>query len=572
LYKCFLPQAWNNLKKYGIAGLLHPEGIYDDPKGGRFREEVYPRLRHHFQFHNELSLFAEVHHVTKFSVNIFKNQKDEIAFSHLANLFSPSTVDVCFNHDGHGPVPGIKDDRNKWSTQGHQKRIVQCSAEELKLFASLYDVEGTPPLQARLPAVHSTQIAQVLQKFGAQPKRLEDLGKEIFATQHWNETNAQKDGTIRRHTCFPEYTSQWIFSGPHFFVGNPFNKTPRSKCTLNSHYDTLDLSTLPDDYLPRSNYTPDCDTETYRNRTPGFLKIGEQGQKTKVKATDYYRLTSRTMIGSASERTLISAIIPKSCGHIDLGFSIIFKKGQYLPILAALFNSIVLDFFVKSTGKGHFRNDTAQLLPIIDEKSFPLKRLLYCLKARTLSLSCLTTHFVELWQECWQEEFHNDSWAKVNPLLDDVFFQRLTPSWQRNNALRADYTRRQALVEIDVLVAMALELTLEELKTIYRVQFPVLRQNEADTWYDTNGRIVFTCSKGLPGVGFPRKKTKTELIGWEDIKDMQTGVVERTIMDDTQPGGAFERTITYEAPFDRCDRERDYEEVWGNFEKRFKKE
>ncbi|HHL33188.1 MAG TPA: hypothetical protein ENJ30_02355, partial [Desulfobulbaceae bacterium] len=105
----------------------------------------------------------------------------------------------------------------------------------------------------------------------------------------------------------------------------------------------------------------------------------------------------------------------------------------------------------------------------------------------------------------------------------------------------------------------------------YRVQFPVMRQYESDTWYDQKGRIVFTCSKGLPGVGFPRKKTKTEPIGWEDIKNMQSGTVTRTITDDTQPGGPVERTITYHAPFDRCDREKDYEEVWANFEKRFGK-
>ena len=33
--------------------------------------------------------------------------------------------------------------------------------------------------------------------------------------------------------------------------------------------------------------------------------------------------------------------------------------------------------------------------------------------------------------------------------------------------------------------------------------------------------------------------------------------------------GPIERTIEYIAPFDRCDREKDYEEVWANFEKRF---
>ena len=29
----------------GVAGFLHPEGIYDDPNGGLFRAAIYPRLR-----------------------------------------------------------------------------------------------------------------------------------------------------------------------------------------------------------------------------------------------------------------------------------------------------------------------------------------------------------------------------------------------------------------------------------------------------------------------------------------------------------------------------------------------
>jgi len=110
---------------------------------------------------------------------------------------------------------------------------------------------------------------------------------------------------------------------------------------------------------------------------------------------------------------------------------------------------------------------------------------------------------------------------------------------------------------------------------------------EADTWYDANGRIVFTNSKGITGVGLPRKANKKDPaygmdtplgresgfpLGWEDIKELKTGTVTKTFMDDTLPGGPTQRTITYVAPFDRCDREADYETAWAVFEKRRDKE
>ena len=207
---------------------------------------------------------------------------------------------------------------------------------------------------------------------------------------------------------------------------------------------------------------------------------------------------------------------------------------------------------------------------------------------RALMLNCLTTHYADLWEECWQGAFRQDRWAKDDPRLDNARFRQLGPKWHRDSALRTDYERRQALVEIDVLSAMALGLTLEELRTIYRVQFPVMRQYEQDTWYDRNGRIVFTNSKGLTGVGLPRNKRSSDekdgisygvdapgmheentLLGWNDVKDLQEGTVSKTFLDDTLPGGPHQRTVTYHAPFDRCDREADYATVWAHFEERF---
>ena len=117
---------------------------------------------------------------------------------------------------------------------------------------------------------------------------------------------------------------------------------------------------------------------------------------------------------------------------------------------------------------------------------------------------------------------------------------------------------------------------MEQLKTIYHIQFPVLQSYEADTWYDQTGRIVFTSNRGLTGVGFERPQfEKPDMVApvergiahWNGImKDAPAGYVfERTIMDDTQPGGPVERTIRYVAPFDRCDREKDYETAWAFF-------
>ena len=89
-----------------------------------------------------------------------------------------------------------------------------------------------------------------------------------------------------------------------------------------------------------------------------------------------------------------------------------------------------------------------------------------------------------------------------------------------------------------------------------------MQSYEADTWYDQNGRIVFTNNRSLTNVGMTRSE-------FEAIKEAKSGTFTRTITDDTMPGGPIERTIEYVAPFDRCDREQDYETAWAFFEKKY---
>ena len=367
LYKCFLPQAWRWGNENGISGFLHPEGIYDDPKGGTLRAQIYPRLKGHYQFWNETKLFSEVHNQTLFSINVYMSKAGtELEFKHLSNLFVPSTVDQCFQHDGVGVVPGIKNDQSKWNTLGHKSRILGVTAEVLKTFVQLYDEPGTPFLQARLPAIHSQEMISVLEKFAAQPKRLGDLKGEYHSLEMWHETNAQDDGTIKRETQFPQSTEQWILSGPHFFVGNPFFQTPRAVCDTNRSYDRLDLTDHPEDYLPRSNYIPACEAADYRRRIPLVPWI-EEGESAPKRVTEYFRHVNREMIGSSAERTLICALLPKGVASINTCLSSAFKNCYHLIDYHVMTLSIPLDYRVKSTGMGHANTTLINQLPLLKQ-------------------------------------------------------------------------------------------------------------------------------------------------------------------------------------------------------------
>jgi hypothetical protein len=84
LYKCFMPLAWGLNSAQGVTGLLHPEGPYDDPKGGNLRESVYARLRLVCRFINELQLF-EIGHSRPFSLNVYSQEEKSPTFDLLRN-------------------------------------------------------------------------------------------------------------------------------------------------------------------------------------------------------------------------------------------------------------------------------------------------------------------------------------------------------------------------------------------------------------------------------------------------------------------------------------------------------
>lgn len=138
LFKCFLPQAWMYNAKCGVSAFIHPEGVYDDPKGGALREKLYSRLRKHFMFANERKLFPEVDHHTQFSLNVYGGPL-MVSFDTISNLYDAKSIVECYEGDSSLPIPGIKDTNGEWNTQGHPNRVVSVTKKELSIFSNLFD-------------------------------------------------------------------------------------------------------------------------------------------------------------------------------------------------------------------------------------------------------------------------------------------------------------------------------------------------------------------------------------------------------------------------------------------------
>lgn len=547
LFKCFLPQSWMFSSKSGVAAFVHPEGVYDDPKGGALREKLYPRLRYHFQFQNELLLFPEVAHRATFSLNIY-GEPQNVQFDSISNIFGASCIEECYTGGNKDTILGLKDAEGNWNCQGHPDRIIRISRKELSAFAKLFD--GSEEWrQARLPVLHCKQLLESMGCFAKQEMNLGTIQDSIFTTQMWNETGAQNEDIIERKVQFPDTNLQMIYSGPHIGVATPLFKTPRAKCVLKSDYDSIDLTSIPEIYLSRSIYVPVMSSDEYAQRAP----VTPWGSY-----IESYKLLTRRMLNQSGERTLVPTIGIPGSGHIHTVFGLAFKDNKDLITAAGLMASVVYDGYIKITGRSDVYFETLSNLPYFNNEYANRIRLL------SLLLNCLTKRYEELWRKCFDPLRSDSCWSKSGPRLSNTRFSTLTSEWTWNTPLRTDYERRQALVEIDVLTAMALGMTLEQLKTIYRIQFPVLQSYEADTWYDANGRITFTNNRSLVGVGFDRKEFEL------NMKDAPAGKkFYRTIMDDTMPGGPVERTIEYVAPFDRCDREQDYETAWKFFEEKY---
>lgn len=559
LYKSIIENSFLLINKNGFCGLLHPQGLYDDPFGDRFRNVLYKKLKYHFQFQNELKLFSEIGNRNVFSINIYSGSSTNIDFQAIFSLFHPSTIEGCFIETKYqNELRGIKaknsKNENVWNVAPNSNRLIHFESEVFERLDVAFETNGNIG-KIILPSFFNKELLSILIKLATFSGKVSK--KKSIIPECWNETRAVASGIIKRETTFPSYNSyECIFSGPFFFINNPLYQTPKQVCETHRAYEIIDLTKIDNSFWGRTNYVPLEDVEIFKNRIEGF-----EENKPWI---DNYKIFLSKMLSPSGERTLQPSLAPPKVSHTNGVASITFESEKDILEFLSITSSLILDFYIKLLRKTNLYDNTI--------KDFPLgihEKYLNHLFVRVLMLNCLNEYYSSIWSNFYNISWKIFQWSKSDLRLKS--FNLLGEKWNWNIPLRNSFERRFCSVEVDIIIAQALGLNLEDLIYAYLVQFPVLQENEDDTWYDQKGNIVFTCSKGLSGVGLDRSE-------WENVT-LEVNPMQRKLKDGDKYVQIISKSelyqgqqITYYPPFDKCDRVEDYKVAWKHFEKLFASE
>jgi type II restriction/modification system DNA methylase subunit YeeA len=501
LYRVFMGRVWRSASPRGASGLLHPESHFTEKKAAELRSEAYRRLRRHWQFVNELLLFEISNHVV-YGVHIYGPTRAAARFKMAASLYHPETVVRSLLHKGDGQVPGLKGDNGNWDQRPHRERIIEVDGAVLAVWADILDEPGTPPIRARMAYPVNRASSRVLEKLSKSP-RVRELGLQY--SRGWDESIDRKKGYFEVGSAVPESWHDVILQGPHFTVANPFAKQPNPSMKSNRDWTEIDLEAIPADFIPRTSYQRGGDANRY-DADYARWKVGGEWRSPR----EFARLAWRRMAATTGKRTLHIAPIPKGAAHVHPVYSAgpFEDEGQLFGQLGLL-SSLVADFLIKVSGSGEVQYSLFGQLPRFVE-SWPLAAEIVGRAHRLAAFAA-----------------GSDSWL---------------PS---SEVLRTARSRRAAEIELDALAALATGVSLEELCTIYRTQFPVLMEYEAADLYDANGRKV--------PADVARRYSKCG----EDLT-----VDERTW---THPQSGVR--YLFELPFVSYDREEDMRKAYAHFEK-----
>ncbi|MGW3105205.1 class I SAM-dependent DNA methyltransferase [Streptomyces sp. NPDC001100] len=474
LYRAFMAQVWSHIAPQGGAGLIHPDTHFGGVREGAIRAAAYRHLRVHAHFVNSSNwAFEDLNRSAEFGMHIYGTSQDP-DFLHLSELRDAQTLPDSLTHDGKGPTPGIKYN-GSWDIRPHRERVVHVNTTLLSSWKTLTESASEA---AQSPLLYPVLIGEqgAIEALATHNKSLASFRPLI--APGYNETIAKKNGLIRWSNKTVSELAEVIIQGPHFASALPFSKEPKIPCRSNRDWDLLEPSTLPDSYVPVTNYVRAADEARY---------LADQDPWHGRPYTSYFRLAWRRMIPFDSSRCLHAALIPPGPAHIDAVRSMTLGDEYLTALNAGFWASLPLDYLLRITGRSDLRVAEAHKMPAPEPKH-PLAP---ALLLRTLRLNALTSHYAPLWKELFDrrwadyEGWANSDWPFLKPLT-----LGLNPAWEYGTPLRTEHERRAALVELDALVSVWLGITADQLAAIFKSRYPQLYDYESATWFDVNGRKI----------------------------------------------------------------------------------
>ena len=157
-------------------------------------------------------------------------------------------------------------------------------------------------------------------------------------------------------------------------------------------------------------------------------------------------------------------------------------SNRMTALVAGFWSALPLDYALRIGGRGHLDVADARTMPVPAD-DHPLAE---AMLLRTMRLNCLTDAYAPLWEELYRDAWHRDEWGAEWQGLAKLNSTNML--WRHATPLRTERARRAALVELDVLAALMLHMSADELVALYRSRFPQLVDYESEMWFDANGR------------------------------------------------------------------------------------
>ena len=389
------------------------------------------------------------------------------------------------------PIPGEKDSSGIWNTKGHSKRLIEINEDYINSLANSNQKnnDNCENISPKLPQPYSRTSIEFTNTVRSLVKRFWQI-KGFDSSLGLAESGAQKAGLIKKQSDFASGENATIITGVNISICNPIYKSAMEICTHHSHY--WPIQSISEEYTkPRTIYQQICSKDEISSKDKLFGR---------------YRISVPRQIDPNTERTIQPCLIPPNWTHIDGIISLTFDQNSDLLIACGLLSSTIYDYFVKTSGASNFLRNTIESLPYPETNDLIRKEI----NTRVLLLNCVNSLYCDLIDETLPSFECNNYGDLIENSTLEIPQQWKVIEGQHGKYFRgSDLARNLALMEIDVLSAMAAGISQELFFGSINEGFPILTKNLENTFFDSKEDYLSPLPRQYQALAFKKKMQTT---------------------------------------------------------------